>query len=75
LSVVPVLDSLSREQWDKLLPKITYRDREVCRLRYGLHEGNYTYTLEECGRIFKVTRERIRGILQKAEIKAAKMFE
>jgi RNA polymerase primary sigma factor len=34
-------------------------------LRYGLGDG-YTYTLEEVGRIFKVTRERVRQIEAKA---------
>ena len=35
---------------------LTFREREIIRLRYGLVDG-YSYTLEECGRIFKVTRE------------------
>ncbi len=43
------------------LGKLTYREREVIKLRYGLGDG-YTYTLEEVGRIFKVTRERVRQI-------------
>lgn len=74
ISSVPVLDSLSREQWEKLLPKLTYREREVCKLRYGGTIGDgFNYTLEECGRIFKVSRERIRGILAKADTKAARM--
>ena len=41
------------------------REREIIRLRYGLGDG-YTYTLEEVGRIFKVTRERVRQIEAKA---------
>ena len=44
---------------------LTYREREIIRLRYGLGDG-YTYTLEEVGRIFKVTRERVRQIEAKA---------
>ena len=44
---------------------MTYREREIVRLRYGLGDG-YTYTLEEVGRIFKVTRERVRQIEAKA---------
>ena len=43
----------------------SYREREIIRLRYGLGDG-YTYTLEEVGRIFKVTRERVRQIEAKA---------
>lgn len=43
----------------------SYRDRCIIELRYGLGDG-YSYTLEECGRIFKVTRERIRQVEAKA---------
>ena len=48
-----------------LLKTLTYREREIIRLRYGLTDG-YTYTLEEVGRIFRVTRERVRQIEAKA---------
>ena len=41
------------------------REREIIRLRYGIGDG-YTYTLEEVGRIFKVTRERVRQVEAKA---------
>ncbi len=44
---------------------LTYREREIIRLRYGLTDG-YTYTLEEVGKIFSVTRERVRQIESKA---------
>lgn len=54
-----------REKIEKLLKTLTYREREIIRLRYGLGDG-YTYTLEEVGRIFKVTRERVRQIEAKA---------
>ena len=47
---------------------LNYREREIIRLRYGLADG-YSYTLEECGRIFKVTRERVRQIEAKAVAK------
>jgi RNA polymerase primary sigma factor len=56
---------LLREKIDALLKTLTYREREIIRLRYGLRDG-YTYTLEEVGRIFKVTRERVRQIEAKA---------
>jgi RNA polymerase sigma factor (sigma-70 family) len=45
--------------------KLTYREHEIIKLRLGLGDG-YTYTLEEVGRIFKVTRERVRNIERKA---------
>ena len=54
-----------REKIDELLTTLTFREREIIRLRYGLVDG-YSYTLEECGRIFKVTRERVRQIEAKA---------
>jgi RNA polymerase primary sigma factor len=50
---------------DKVLKTLTHREREIIKLRYGLGDG-YTYTLEEVGRIFKVTRERVRQIEAKA---------
>jgi RNA polymerase primary sigma factor len=40
---------------------LNYREREIIRLRYGLEDG-YSYTLSEVGKIFSVTRERIRQI-------------
>lgn len=54
-----------RDKIEQLLKTLTYREREIIRLRYGLGDG-YTYTLEEVGRIFKVTRERVRQIEAKA---------
>ncbi len=54
-----------RQKIDGLLKTLTWREREIIRLRYGLQDG-YTYTLEEVGRIFKVTRERVRQIEAKA---------
>jgi RNA polymerase primary sigma factor len=56
---------LLRDKIDELLKTLTYREREIVRLRYGLDDG-YTYTLEEVGRIFRVTRERVRQIEAKA---------
>ena len=57
--------SMLREKIEGLLKTLTYREREIVRLRYGLTDG-YTYTLEEVGRIFRVTRERVRQIEAKA---------
>ncbi len=54
-----------KEKIDSVLKTLTYREREIIKLRYGLGDG-YTYTLEEVGRIFKVTRERVRQIEAKA---------
>ena len=54
-----------KDKIDYVLKTLTYREREIIKLRYGLGDG-YTYTLEEVGRIFKVTRERVRQIEAKA---------
>jgi RNA polymerase primary sigma factor len=57
--------AMLRDKIEGLLKTLTYREREIIRLRYGLGDG-YTYTLEEVGRIFRVTRERVRQIEAKA---------
>lgn len=49
----------------KVLDALSYREREILRLRFGLADG-YCYTLEEVGTIFSVTRERVRQIEAKA---------
>jgi RNA polymerase primary sigma factor len=64
----PLLD-LNREHLKKrieeVLAGLNYREREILKLRYGLADG-YAYTLEEVGKIFSVTRERVRQIEAKA---------
>jgi RNA polymerase primary sigma factor len=54
-----------KERLDGVLKTLSYREREIIKLRYGIGDG-YTYTLEEVGRIFKVTRERVRQVEAKA---------
>ncbi|HAA47028.1 MAG TPA: RNA polymerase sigma factor RpoD [Synergistaceae bacterium] len=56
---------LLREQLEGMLEDLTEREKEVLRLRFGLEDG-HPYTLEEVGRRFGVTRERIRQIEAKA---------
>ena len=57
--------TLLREQLDEVLDTLTDRERQVLRLRFGLDDGR-ARTLEEVGREFHVTRERIRQIEAKA---------
>jgi len=57
--------SLLREKITDVLDSLTERERRVLSLRFGLADG-YSRTLEEVGRQFKVTRERIRQIEAKA---------
>ena len=59
------MHQMLKDKISHVLKSLTYREREIIKLRYGLGDG-YSYTLEETGRIFKVTRERIRQIESKA---------
>ena len=62
---VGAANEMLRKRIAKVLKTLSYREREIIKLRYGLGDG-YSYTLEEVGHIFKVTRERIRQIEAKA---------
>ncbi|OYV88245.1 MAG: RNA polymerase subunit sigma-70 [Planctomycetia bacterium 21-64-5] len=57
--------NMLKERLADALAELNYREREILRLRYGLADG-YSYTLEEVGKIFSVTRERVRQIEAKA---------
>lgn len=58
-------DTLLHEQIEEILGALSDREREVLRYRFGLEDGR-SYTLEEVGKRFGVTRERIRQIEAKA---------
>ena len=57
--------TLLREQLNEVLNTLTPREAQVLRLRFGLEDGR-TRTLEEVGKVFNITRERIRQIEAKA---------
>ena len=57
--------SALKSKIEESMEHLNYREREILRLRYGLADG-YSYTLEEVGKIFSVTRERVRQIESKA---------
>ena len=63
--VMSATQEMLKERIDIVLKTLSYREREIIKLRYGIGDG-YTYTLEEVGRIFKVTRERVRQVEAKA---------
>jgi len=63
--VASATQEMLKERIDQVLKTLSYREREIIKLRYGIGDG-YTYTLEEVGRIFKVTRERVRQVEAKA---------
>ncbi|MBN1256546.1 MAG: RNA polymerase sigma factor RpoD [Planctomycetes bacterium] len=54
-----------KDKMESVLDSLNFREREIIRLRYGIGD-DYTYTLEEVGRKFNVTRERVRQIEAKA---------
>jgi RNA polymerase primary sigma factor len=57
--------SLLKDKLSEVLTSLTERERKVLEMRFGLLDG-YARTLEEVGKMFKVTRERIRQIEAKA---------
>jgi RNA polymerase primary sigma factor len=63
--VASATQEMLKDRIDSILKTLSYREREIIKLRYGIGDG-YTYTLEEVGRIFKVTRERVRQVEAKA---------
>lgn len=52
---------LLRQRINAVLRTLTYREREILKLRFGIGDG-YVYTPEECARIFKVTPEEIQAV-------------
>jgi RNA polymerase primary sigma factor len=68
--------ALMRQRIDAALEALSYREREILKLGYGLGDG-YCYTLEEAATIFRVTRERIRQIEARAfkRLKASDQFD
>jgi RNA polymerase primary sigma factor len=60
-----VYTKLLSEKIDEILESLPFREARILRLRFGLENGRF-YTLEEVGRKFGLTRERIRQIETKA---------
>jgi RNA polymerase primary sigma factor len=63
--ILAASQGMLKDKIEAVLNTLTHREREIIKLRYGIGDG-YTYTLEEVGRIFNVTRERVRQIEAKA---------
>ena len=59
---------------DEALSMLNYRERNIIRLRYGLDDG-VGFTLEECGKVYKINRERVRQIQARAERKLRDYFK
>ena len=59
------LEYLKRQEIENVLRSLSDREAEIIRLRFGISSG-YPRTLEEVGKIFNVTRERVRQIEAKA---------
>ncbi|MCI0439356.1 MAG: sigma-70 family RNA polymerase sigma factor, partial [Chloroflexi bacterium] len=59
------VEELMRQDLNRMLSQLTPRERDIMHLRYGLGDGRQR-TLEEVGRLFNITRERVRQIEHKA---------
>ena len=57
--------NMLRQRLGKLLQTLSWREREILKMRFGLGDG-YSYTLEEVAHVFRVTRERIRQLEYRA---------
>jgi RNA polymerase primary sigma factor len=64
-----VLNHNLRELMNSALQMLSPREQQVLRMRFGLNEAERGYTLQEVGEVFRVTRERIRQIEEKALLK------
>lgn len=60
-----LIQKFHQELLNELLDTLSEREREILRLRYGLN-GEKSYTLEEIGELYKITRERVRQLEKKA---------
>ena len=60
-SVARLDEQSLRRRISEAMRDLTYREREVLRLRFGF-QGGFIYTLEDVGRVFAITRERVRQI-------------
>ena len=56
------LKGMVRERIDRALRVLTYREREIIKLRYGLNPDGHCYTLSEVSKIFRVNKERVRQV-------------
>jgi RNA polymerase sigma factor (sigma-70 family) len=63
-----------RHQIDGALDTLSYRERGILEMRYGLGDG-YAYTLAEAGYVFQLTRERIRQLQARSIRKLRKLAE
>jgi RNA polymerase primary sigma factor len=68
-----VLSSIGREEITKMLDALKPREKEIVKLRYGI-DGYDIHTLEEIGKTFNITRERVRQIEKKTLLKLKTRF-
>jgi RNA polymerase primary sigma factor len=68
-----VLNNIGREEITKMLDALKPREKEIVKLRYGI-DGYDIHTLEEIGKTFNITRERVRQIEKKTLMKLRTRF-
>lgn len=69
-----VQENIARETLQKILDKLPERDRRILELRYGLND-NKPASLDEVGKVFGITRERVRQIIKEILIKLESMSD
>ncbi len=70
----PLVNDNLKQMTANALQSLSPREQEILRMRYGLNDTGIEFTLRECGERFKVTRERIRQIEEKALLKLRSPF-
>ncbi len=70
-----IVEQIATEDVEKVLNALNDREAKILRLRFGLGEDGYPHTLEEIGKIYGVTRERIRQIESKAKKKILRKYQ
>ncbi len=68
-----LINSLRQESIEQVLAKLTFREADILRKRYGLNDGECK-TLETIGREYDLTRERVRQIQNKSLKRLRKLY-
>jgi DNA-directed RNA polymerase sigma subunit (sigma70/sigma32) len=74
LAVIQTLSAVRQKFFSESMQELPERTRTILVMRYGL-DGKKSRTLEECGRPYMITRERVRGIQAKGRLQLKKKIQ